>query len=267
MNNNTRMALLSAGLAAVLGLLAIPTVGQATTISFVQNTQGCTGNCGIDTANTVQVSDTISPTNSTPLAPGFFDIFVTLDTSVTSGGIPWSFQKNAGDKLTGHAASFAFSDTLSTLAVTVITPTSHFAANTGPGTGNPLAAYAMSPYNFPASGYGFSTDQQQVYSTLDLHVNTGIITETLTQFVGTLLASTDAAHIIFAADVYSGLTGKTGVIGFIECGPPSGTSCPSHQNEVPIPGALWLFGTVLTGAAGVGGWRRKKRNASAIIAA
>jgi hypothetical protein len=35
----------------------------------------------------------------------------------------------------------------------------------------------------------------------------------------------------------------------------------------PIPGALWLFGTVITGAAGLGGWRRKRKNAAALAAA
>jgi hypothetical protein len=249
------------------GLLAIPTVGQATTVSFVQNTQGCTGNCGIDTANTVQVSDTKSPTDSTPLAPGFFDIFVTLDTSVTSGGKPWVFMTDPNGQ--GHDASFGFACSINNMALTLNTATDFTVHSIVT-----LGSFVINPYKWDTTGnYGYGVNAGHkppggptALSVLDFNVNTGT-SDDLTTFLKTLLASSDGTNAIFAADVYSGLTGKTGAIGFIECGPPSGTSCPSHQNEVPIPGALWLFGTVLTGAAGVGGWRRKKRNASAIIAA
>ena len=39
---------------------------------------------------------------------------------------------------------------------------------------------------------------------------------------------------------------------------PPGAIC-TRQNPAPLPGAIWLFGTVIAGAAGVGGWRRNKR--------
>jgi hypothetical protein len=43
------------------------------------------------------------------------------------------------------------------------------------------------------------------------------------------------------------------------CGGTTGITCPSHQGTTPLPGAVWLFGTALAGAAGVGSWRRKKK--------
>ena len=37
-------------------------------------------------------------------------------------------------------------------------------------------------------------------------------------------------------------------------------------SQTPIPGALWLFGTVLAGGAGLGRWRNKRRKAVALAA-
>ncbi len=54
---------------------------------------------------------------------------------------------------------------------------------------------------------------------------------------------------------------------YIACNTTGGFSCISKQSTTPLPGAVWLFGTVLTGAAGVGGWRRKKGKAAATSAA
>lgn len=54
---------------------------------------------------------------------------------------------------------------------------------------------------------------------------------------------------------------------FFACGTAGGLSCISKQSTTPLPGAVWLFGTVLTGAAGVGGWRRRKGKAAATSAA
>lgn len=248
MNNKICKALIPAGIAFGLGLLAGPTVSDAATVTFVQTTQGCSGGCGVSANNTVQVSDTVLPTSSTALAGGVFDIYVTLDTSTTT---PWSFMKDAGDKTTGHAASFAFSSTLSPLTLTVITPGSNFVPNSI----NPMPAYAMSPFNFPANGYGLSTDKQKQYSTLDFHVDTGNSSLTLAQFLATLLASTDSPYPVFAADVYSGITTNTGIIGFTQSnseGPPS---------VVPLPGALPLFAGGL-GALGLLFWRPKRKTAT-----
>jgi hypothetical protein len=42
---------------------------------------------------------------------------------------------------------------------------------------------------------------------------------------------------------------------------------PTHGGgDTPLPGALLLMGTVLAGASGVGGWRRKRKNSAALAA-
>jgi len=40
-----------------------------------------------------------------------------------------------------------------------------------------------------------------------------------------------------------------------------GAQCPGEENPpgTPIPGAVWLFGTVLAGGAGYGRWRKKRK--------
>jgi hypothetical protein len=45
------------------------------------------------------------------------------------------------------------------------------------------------------------------------------------------------------------------------------TNCGTSQGDpppvpTPIPGALWLFGSVLAGTVGVGKWRRKPKRAA-----
>jgi hypothetical protein len=73
------------------------------------------------------------------------------------------------------------------------------------------------------------------------------------------------SNLFFGLDVSN--NGVTGPVGAQVCLPGS-LDCPSHGGgEVPLPSALWLMGTVLAGATGVGGWRRKRRNTSAIVAA
>jgi|SRR6185437_14226971 len=235
---------LASAVALGLGLTILPVCAHAVTLTetYVQTLEGCTGGCGIDSNNTVVVSD--SPGN------GVFDILVTLDTSTTPK--PWSFQKDPTGK--GHFASFGFSDTINGLTFTNVT--SGFAANSS----NPdSSSQKIAPYVFPAEyTYGVSTASQQVYSLLEFHVDTHIATETLADFLATLQAGTDGA--IFAADVFSGNTGKTGGIAFTDyCGDVSSVSCTSGNiPETPIPGALWLFGTVLVGSCGVKKWRNRR---------
>ena len=44
----------------------------------------------------------------------------------------------------------------------------------------------------------------------------------------------------------------------------SGLSWVTSQSngETPIPGAVWLFGTVIAGGAGYGRWRKKRKAAT-----
>ena len=45
--------------------------------------------------------------------------------------------------------------------------------------------------------------------------------------------------------------------------PVGGCPEPGPLGPVPLPGAAWLFGTVLASGAGFGAWRRRKREAAA----
>jgi hypothetical protein len=231
-----RHALLSAGI--TLGLTVLSTSGHATTYTYVEIAGGSC--CVVDTNNTVQVSDTTVPNGSTALPTGVFDILVTLDTN-------WSFQKNKGDKTTGHAASFAFASSLTGATLTV--NTIPFFANSA----NPMGAFAMSPFSFPGTGYGVSqnTSNSVVYSTLDFLVNTGT-TDTLAQFIATLLSETGNSNIVFAADVQDPSTGNTGAIGFGLAGTVGTTSV------TPLPAALPLFASG-AGVLGFLNWRRKRK--------
>ena len=66
-------------------------------------------------------------------------------------------------------------------------------------------------------------------------------------------------HVFFAADFKGLVSLNTGLVG-------SGIlrveeNCTNCENppETPIPGAVWLFGTVLAGGAGYGRWRKKRK--------
>jgi hypothetical protein len=238
------------GAAAIAALVSFGTSAHALTYNYVEASGGSC--CAVDTKNTVQVSNTTLPNGSTALAAGVFDILVTLDTSTTTH---WAFQKNAGDKTTGHAASFAFSSSLTTITIPSASITSPFFANTN----NVMGAYSMSPFSFPANGYGVSQNTSNgVYSTLDFHVVTGT-TDTLAQFIATLLAETSNSNLLFAADVQDGSTAgtPTGVIGFAFNNITNG----GNQGTTPLPAALPLFASGL-GGLGLLGWRRKRKAAA-----
>jgi hypothetical protein len=209
------------------------------------------------------------PNGSTALAAGVFDIFVTLATN-------WSFQKNDGNNDNGHAASFAFSSSLTTISIPAADITSPFFANSI----NPMGPFGMSPWEFPATGYGVSqnTSNSTVYSTLDFLVYTGT-SYTLAQFIATLLPGTKNGYpdVLFSADVQDGSCGAnhdvpnnggsgcgyTGPIGFTFAGI---SNSEGGLTPVPLPGALPLFATLL-GALGLVRWCRKRKNAAALAIA
>jgi hypothetical protein len=253
------MVFYSPRISLVSGLVALFVGGtaHATTINYVQTSGGSC--CTVDAHNMVQVSDTTLPNGSTPLDAGVFDIFVTLATN-------WSFQQNDGDNDKGHAASFAFSSSLTTISIPAASITSPFFANSI----NPMDAFSMSPWKFPANGYGVSQNEsnETVYSTLDFHVDTGN-SYTLDQFIATLLPGTnnDYPDVLFSADAQDGSCGancgNTGAIGFTYSGI---TNNEGGLTPVPLPGALPLFATLL-GALGLVRWCRKRKSAAAFAAA
>ena len=230
-----------------LGFSVFPTLSHATTVTYVQASQATTC-CGIDTNNTVQVSDTVSPTNLTPLATGVFDVLVTLDAG-------WKFMTDPTGN--GHDATLGFASSSNALTFTTIVPVSNFSANVQNLT---LGSLKLAPYTWDTAGnfgdgLSIAGNGPSAYSVLDFTVDTHS-TDTLNQFLATLLASSDGTNSIFAADVSSAITGKTGAIGFI-------LSQGGHQNETPLPAAVWLMGTVLGGGAGFGAWRKRKKAANA----
>lgn len=235
--------------ALALGLAVLPTLGHAETVIFTQSTQGCSTSCTVDNNNTVQVSDTVSPTNLTSLAAGTFDVLVTLDTG-------WHFMHDPSGA--GHEAGFGFATSLSGLSLNVITP-SAFAANVQ---NSLLGSFKIAPYTWDQAGNfadGLSVagppNGPTTFSVLDFTISgTGL---SLDDFVKTLLASTDGTSSIFAADV-SAANGNTGGIGFTES-----LIINQHQNgDTPLPAALPLFASG-TGLLGFLTWRRKKKMARA----
>jgi hypothetical protein len=233
--------------ALALGLAVLPTFGHATTVTYVQSTQGCSTSCTVDPNNTVQVSDTVSPTDLTPLATGVFDVLVKLDTG-------WTFMHDPAGN--GHDAGLGFATSLSGLSFNIITP-SAFAANVQ---NSLLGSFKIAPYTWDQAGKfadGLSVagppNGPTTFSVLDFTITTGT-SLSLTDFLKTLLASTDGTLAIFAADV-SAANGNTGGIGFTQDITPGG-----HQGgDTPLPAALPLFASG-TGLLGFLTWRRQKKS-------
>jgi hypothetical protein len=64
--------------------------------------------------------------------------------------------------------------------------------------------------------------------------------------------------VVFAVDT----TGNVRIDGIDAVGPPGGPPVAT-----PLPGAVWLFGTVLAGGAGFGRWRKRKAKRAALVPA
>jgi len=82
---------------------------------------------------------------------------------------------------------------------------------------------------------------------------------------GAFIAATDlfgTSSVFAAVDIFNQATEETFVVGLgvnptpeTQCAP--GVAC--EASPTPIPGAVWLFGTVLAGGAGYGRWRKKRK--------
>jgi len=69
-------------------------------------------------------------------------------------------------------------------------------------------------------------------------------------------SGTGGEHVFFAADLI-GPTGNTGLVG--SAGLTINPTDEENPPGTPIPGAVWLFGTVLAGGAGFGRWRKRRK--------
>jgi hypothetical protein len=87
------------------------------------------------------------------------------------------------------------------------------------------------------------------------------------EFTGTGLGL--GSHLLGSVPIFFGLDianpPGSSYTGYVAASLYTGTTPPGGPGVVPIPGALWLFGSVLAGGAGIRRWRRK-RKATAIAA-
>ncbi len=83
------------------------------------------------------------------------------------------------------------------------------------------------------------------------------------QFFGPNTTAPGYIESIFTSSLFQSavMTNSTG--GFEIADVFAGLTQITTQNETPVPGALWLFGSVLAGAAGFNKYRRKRNSASA----
>jgi hypothetical protein len=191
------------------GANAVPAptiVGDPTT--YVQDSDGCTGGCGIDTNNTVKIWSTN--------VSDVYQITVSLD----SNG--WTFMKDPTGN--GHDATFLFSSTSNALTISNIVSNggSIFTQQTSPP--NPTHD---APYTFPANGYGLSNSEQKKGNSLTFDVTSS--SSSLALFIATLQSATGGSdNPFFVADVSNANTGNTGSIDF-------------GLDPVPLPSSLPLF--------------------------
>jgi hypothetical protein len=196
-------------------------VGHTETLTFFQNSDDCTGGCGFSANNTVKVQDTGANTVT---------VTVQLDTSTNPD---WVFLEPAG---AGHEATFAFDLTGFNSLTSFTTTTSGF---------TPISTTSGSLHMNGAGDFDYGL----VFDNGGAGNTDGSLLTFVLSAAG--LSSSSFVGMSFAADVFSGLTGLTGIIDF-------GASTP----PVPLPPAALLFGTALLGM-GILRRRRKKGVAQA----
>lgn len=221
-----------------LGLMALPTASYAATIlipttgspdTYVQDSDGCTGGCGVNTNNVVSIYATTTA--------DVYEINLTLATG-------WNFQNDPTGN--GHQATFLFSDTSSTLTISNITSDTTFTQTTTPT--------SDSPYTFPSTGYGVSNsggNHTGTYVSFDVTTTDA----TLAAFVATLQSATGGSDTpFFVADVSNVNQAATGSIDF-------GLSTAT----TPLP-ATWTMMLIGLLSFGFVAYRSQKQNTSFTVA-
>ena len=172
-------------------------------------------------------------------------------TLISSG---WRFLDN-------HGATFAFGLDVTGASITNVVgnngatygaPLTNVDAGDGVGGSWP---YGLLGTNFSGGGHVNSDD-------LVFDVKKTGVDLTLSDLIQTL--DKHGVALWFVADV-GNPAGKTGYVGATStlC-----LDCTVNEQTpgTPIPGAVWLFGTVLAGGAGYGRWRKKRKAQLAVAA-
>ena len=77
-------------------------------------------------------------------------------------------------------------------------------------------------------------------------------------FIDFLQVTVNGESVFFTIDIF-GTNAKTGLVGSTNLVVEEQCTNGSCDMQNPIPGAVWLFGTVLAGGAGFGRWRKKRK--------
>ena len=77
-------------------------------------------------------------------------------------------------------------------------------------------------------------------------------------FIDFRRSTVNGESVFFTIDIF-GTNAKTGLVGSTNLVVEEQCTNGSCDMQNPIPGAVWLFGTVLAGGAGFGRWRKKRK--------
>jgi hypothetical protein len=220
-----RRALVAA--AAIVVVAALSATGAKATTWSLNESNGCSGGCTTGPFGTVDVTDNGLGTLS-------FDVELAAGYNFLGGSNIFTFNLSGGPTI-------SYSNTSSNFLSGDTTPVTS-------GGGVAMDGFGKYMYAVDLNGSGGSTPQGASL-TFDIFSAGLTLAAITTNDDGYLFA----AHICSLSGCGSGLTG------FAAGGPVTGGG---GQNEVPLPAAVWLMGSVLAGGFGVGSWRRRKKRAN-----
>ena len=233
-------------LAIGIGLFGFAGIAQAavfvpTIVTLQQTSDECTGTCGINSGNTVKITNSVTT--------GLFDIQIQLASN-------WQFMGNFGPQ----TITFGLPTSITSLTFGAVTLTNNPPVTTA--TNNQFWSTAWAPAGFPSASNGATSYTQNALSVgppgvppisnaFQLNWNNGsgqskadgnFVDFTISNSLLTLAMLQNTTYYV---DVFSAQTGNTGIINFSLTG-------------VPLPPAALLFGTALIGMGILGRRRRKE---------